>query len=161
METKCGIQGGKLDCRGALAVSGCWQGLCVRLTARRDCSKHIAEMIQKQHPQGAGKKSVFIVPFLRRAGHLTKHVVNILDAANPKHWWGPAEKHVDCCWQDRTAVAGGQSRTMAGHRASWGLSARRGRACLRVIGLQCAWCKRFWALLLEWGPQGMTQLKGE
>lgn len=54
-------------------------------------------MIQKQHPQGPGKESVFIVPFLRRAGHLTKHVVNILDAANLKRWWGPAEKHMDCC----------------------------------------------------------------
>lgn len=28
-----GIQGGKLDSRGALADAGCWQGHCVRLTA--------------------------------------------------------------------------------------------------------------------------------
>lgn len=32
--------------------------------------------------------------------------------------------------------------------------------CLQVIGLQCAWCKRVWALLLERGPQGTTTIEG-
>lgn len=49
---------------------------------------------------------------------------------------------------------------MAGHRASPGLPARRGRACLGVVGLQYAWCKRVWALLLERGPRGTTTIEG-
>lgn len=97
MGTKYSIRGGKLGCRGALAGAGSWQGLPVRLAACRDCSEHTAKMIQQQSPQGPGKESVFIVPFLRHAGHLTKHVVNILDGADPRLWWGPAEKHVDRC----------------------------------------------------------------
>lgn len=49
---------------------------------------------------------------------------------------------------------------MVGHQVSQGLPAHRGRACLWVIGLQYAWRKRVWALLLEWGPQGTTTIEG-
>lgn len=86
-----------MGCREALAGAGSWQGLLVRLAARRDCSEHRAERIQLQNPQGMGKESVFIVPLLSHAGHLTEHVVNILDGADPRHWWGPAEEHVEHC----------------------------------------------------------------
>lgn len=116
-------------------------------------SKHIAEMIQKYHPQGLGKESVFIAPPLRHARHLTKHVANILAAVSPKCQWGPAEKHVECCWQGRMSIAGGCCRTMAGHWASLRLP-----ACLGL--LVCAWCMRVWALLLEWGPQGTATIEG-
>lgn len=73
----------------------CW--MLAGALCEADCSKHIAEMFQKYHPQGLGKESVFIVHSLSHARHLTKHVANILAAVSPKCQWGPAEKHVECC----------------------------------------------------------------
>lgn len=73
--------------RGVQRSSGC----CWKLPVG------IAQKIQQQDLQGAGKESVLIVPFLRHAGHLTEHVVSILDGADPRLWWGPAEEHVESC----------------------------------------------------------------